>query len=76
MLRTETRNDGSKQKVEVIAWDNETEWAVIGDDKTDSIRIEKAVDNARYILFMEPDEWELVQDMVKTAEGMIDRRAR
>jgi hypothetical protein len=66
------RKDGSAERVQLLATDgNEHNWDVRSDD---IIKITKTVSETQYYLFMFPDEWELVKDMVETAEGMIERR--
>ena len=73
-IRTRQRQDGSTLEVVLEASDRGTDWQVMSVDNTDTIQIRKTVGESSYFLYMGPDEWELVQDMVKIAESRIERR--
>ena len=76
-IGTQQRADGSTKWVVLSAEEEGSDknyWSVKSDDAVGTVQIEKVVGKTRYFLFMGPDEWELVRDMVDTAENMIERR--
>lgn len=78
-IGTQQRKDGSIKLVVLSAEEEGSAanyWSIKSDAAVDTIQIEKVIGKIRYLLFMGPDEWELVRDMVEIAESMIDRSKR